>query len=315
MLPELKSLENLILPNLVWSWPKEELEAIAALRQHPALRQIQFGIAMNGLPDSSTKLAAEFWQEWDRETQPVLALHRSRVRFSSYWRDDGFLAVTIDDPAFTDLSVFRGVRLGLLTLEGTEVRDLTPLAGLPLKSVTLKKVPITDLSILATFPLENLTVQEMDVTDLTFLHRAPLCDSLEALRLEKLKIADFSPVAACRKLRLISMWESPLADLAHLRELKLQELYLQGSQVRDLSPLAGMPLERLFIDRTPATDLTPLLGLVTLRDVMIPEKAENIESLRKLPALQRISFSYDSKIGGPSMTAAEFWAGFPPKKP
>jgi hypothetical protein len=69
-----------------------------------------------------------------------------------------------------------------------------------------------------------------------------------------------------------------------------------------------MPLERLFIDHLGVTDLTPLLTLRSLRDVILPKNAENVEALRKLPNLQRVSFSYDDKLGGPSMTAGEFWA-------
>ena len=308
VLPELKELEILVLPDMAWSWPKEEFTALGALREHPTLRQIEFGITMDGQVPSTTQSTAGFWKRWDREVQPVLALHESGVKFSTDRTVDRALSVTIEDPAFADLSVFRGANLGSLTLKGTNVRDLKPLAGLPLKSIGLRRVPVIDLSPLGELALDDLTVHEMNVTDVSFLRRAPLCTSLEKLRLEKLNVADFSPVAACKALMLFSAWESSLADLAPLRGLQLRELYLQGSRVRDLSALAGMPLERLFLDRVAVTDLTPLLKVPTLKDAILPENAQEIAALRKLPNLQRVSFSYDEKVGGPSMTALEFWS-------
>jgi hypothetical protein len=56
------------------------------------------------------------------------------VKFSTLGKDGG-LSVSIDDPAFKDLAVFRGANLASLTLYGTSVSDLTPLAGLPLKEL------------------------------------------------------------------------------------------------------------------------------------------------------------------------------------
>jgi eukaryotic-like serine/threonine-protein kinase len=306
VLAELKSLETLILPEMVWNWPAEEIEAISALRQHPRLRQIQVGIRMNR--EVSSALAEEFWKNWDADTETVLALRRAGMKFSVVSLNDGGLALTVNDPAFTDLSIFRKARFARLYLDGTNVSDLRPLAGQPLKIISLKRTPVTDLSPLANFALEELTLKETGVTDLSFLRRAPLCDSLERLFLDKLKVTDFSPVAACKALRVLSLYQSAVTDLEPLRGLHLRELYLASTQVKDFSVLAGMPLERLFIDLTPATDLKPLLTLTSLKDVILPEHAENIEELRKLPNLQRVSFHYDARIAGPSMTAAEFWA-------
>ena len=310
---ELENLEWLTLPEMVWSWSKEEIEAISALRQHPRLRQIQMGIRMNR--QVSSDQAEEFWKQWDADTEAILELRRAGTKFSVVSLNDDGLALTVNDPAFTDLSIFRKARFARLYLDGTNVRDLSPLAGQPLKIVSLKRTPVTDLSPLADFALEELTIKEMDVTDLSFLRRAPLCDSLEKLFLDKLTVTDFSAVAACKALRVLSLYKSPITDLAPLRGLPLRELYLASTPVKDLSDLAGMPLETLFFDLTPATDLTPLLTLTSLKDVILPEQAEHIEELRKLPNLQRVSFLYDAKTGGPSMTAAEFWANtIPPAK-
>ncbi len=310
VLPELKSLKVLLLPDGVWNLPKEELTALAALRQHPALRQIQTGIAMAGQLVTITGSAAEFWKTWDRDLSCVLALHRDGVKFSTNRRDDGGLSVTIEDPAFKDLAVFHGANLVSLSLDRTSVSDLTPLAGLPLKNLQLIRNPVTDLSPLAGLALEELRVKEMPVTDISVLSRAPLCDSLTILWLEKLKVTDFSPVAACKALTTFSAWQCPMADLAPLRGLRLEVLSISGTKVRDLSALTGMPLAELLLDFTPVTDITPLLTIPSLRMLMVPEKAENVEALRKLPNLQRISFLWDTKARVPSMTAAEFWKFF-----
>ncbi len=310
---KLPALESLTLPEMVWNWSGEEIEAISTLRQHPRLRHIQMGVRMNR--EVSSESAEKFWKNWDADTEAVLALRRAGVKFSVVSLNDDGLALTVDDPAFSDLSIFHKARFARLYLDGTNVRDLTPLAGQPLKIISLKRTPVTDLSPLANFPLEELAIKEMAVADLSFLRRPPLCNSLEKLFLDNLTPTDFSPVAACKKLRVLSQYKSAVTDLEPLRGLPLRELYLASTPVKDFSVLAGMPLERLFIDLTPATDLTPLLTLTSLKEVILPEQAEDIAVLRKLPNLQRVFFYYDAKIGGPSMTAAEFWADFPPKKP
>jgi serine/threonine protein kinase/Leucine-rich repeat (LRR) protein len=305
VLAELKSLKVLLLTERLWNLPSEELVALAALRQHPALRQIEIGVAIPNI--NTTGSAAEFWKKWDRDMACVLALHRAGVKFSTDWRKDGGLSITIEDPPFKDLAVFHGSNLASLSLDGTSVSDLTPLVGLPLKHLYLKRTPVTDLSPLAGLALEELRVKELHVTDISVLSRAPLCDSLTTLFLEYLKVTDFSPVAACKTLKIFSAFHSPMTDLAPLRGLPLENLYISGAQVRDLSLLADMPLEEIFFDLTPVTDITPLHNIPTLKYVILPEKAEDIEALKKLPNLQRLSFHYDPKVKGPSKTAAEFW--------
>ena len=155
MLPELKSLKVLLLPDKPWTLPVEELVAVAALRQQPALRQIESGAAIENMNVATTGSAAAFWKAWDREVSCVLALHRDGVKFSTDRRQDGGLSVKIDDPTFKDLAVFQGANLASLALYGTSVSDLTPLAGLPLKNLHLTRTPVTDLSPLAGLAWRN----------------------------------------------------------------------------------------------------------------------------------------------------------------
>ena len=112
------------------------------------------------------------------------------------------------------------------------------------------------------------------MADISVLSRAPLCHSLTKLFLEYLKVTDFSPVAACKGLRLFSAFHSSMTDLAPLQGLRLEALYISGTEVRDLSPLAGMPLEDIYFDLTPVTDFTPLQHIPTLKYVILPEQAE-----------------------------------------
>ena len=245
---------------------------------------------------------------WQSVMRP--ALRRDGVRFSTDRRTDGSISISIDDPAFKDLAVFRGANLGSLTLTGTSVTDLTPLAGLPLKKLELVRNPVTNLSPLAACALEDLKLMDMPVTDISALSLAPLCGSLATLRLEKLQVTDFSPMAACTGLTTFSAWESPMADLAPLRGLRLKKLSVSGTKVHDISGLAGMPLEELLFDFTTITNITALEKISSLKRVILPDDVENVEALRKLPNLQRISFIWDLKLSQPSMTAEQFWKSF-----
>jgi eukaryotic-like serine/threonine-protein kinase len=296
------------MPTLKYVILPEEAENIEALRTLPNLLRLSFHFDPK-VPGPS-KTAAEFWKTWDRDEGCVAALRRDRVKFSTHRREDGALSITIEDLAFKDLAVFRGANLASLTLIGTSVSDLTPLADLPLKNLQLRRNPATDLSPLASCALEELKVREMPVTDISVLGRAPLCDSLATLWLEQLQVTNFSPVSACKALRTLSAWQTHMADVAPLRGLRLKNLFIQGTKVHDLSALAGMPLEELFFDFTTVTDITPLQDISSLKKVMLSETAKEVQTLRKLPNLERISYFWDSKARKPSMTAAEFWALF-----
>ena len=257
--------------------------------------------------------AAEFWEMW-----PALswrrALNEAAMAYTAHQHSDKTWEVTVTAKEFSDCSIFKGSRIRELTLNGTAVTSLAPLAGLPLKSLTLRRTPVTDLSPLAVIALKTLSVREMDVTDVSVLRRTPLCDSLESLSLEKSKVIDFSPVAACKSVKRFTGAGTPLADIAPLRGLPLEELYLAGSKVRDLSALAGMPLTGVFLDGLDITDVTPLLKCPTLKEIILPKTAHDVEALCKLPKLQRISYKYDEKVPGPSMTVAEFLADLPARQ-
>jgi hypothetical protein len=78
--------------------------------------------------------------------------------------------------------------------------------------------------------------------------------------------------------------------------------------VEDLQPLLGMPLKVLYANEcAKLRDVSTLVELRSLERVLLPECAENIEALKKLPNLQRISFTYDAKRNQPACDAKHFW--------
>ncbi len=153
-------------------------------------------------------------------------------------------------------------------------------------SVGLLNQPISDLSILEGTPISRLAVQST-------------------------KVSDLRPVRTM-KLTFLDLWDTPVTDLSPLRGLPLTSLNLGATNVTDLSPLEGMPLADFFADRAPFTDYAPLAKSPTLKNIHLPRPMPgapplNLEPLRSLPNLERISFQYDWSTG-PICTAKVFWA-------
>ena len=265
----------------------------------------------------------------------------ARLRLDGY----GLLVLDLKNTSVTDLSSLRGLPLKTLLVEGCAIADLSPLRGMPLRTLNVNNSKVTDLEPLRgmTF-LRNLSIGNTSITDLGPLHGLPALrwvhlsgspvknlsplqgtkvwvlrmagtkvedlTPLAALPLDELYATDipardFSPLAACASLRHLDISGTALTDLAVFRRAKLLTLSISRTGVRDLSPLAGTPLQYLSFFETPATDITPLLRCATLVNIGLPRGAENVNALRALPNLLRISFA--EKNGSPAQTAAEFW--------
>lgn len=149
--------------------------------------------------------------------------------------------------------------------------------------LNLDNAALPDLKPLTGQPISNLSLAATPITDLAPLAGLPL----KTLNLTNTKITDLTP----------------------LKDLKLELLSLRGAKVTDLSPLRGLPLKTLWlISCKELTDLSPLADCQELTAITLPPKAKDIEFLRKLPKLERISFREDTKMGSrPVQTAAEFW--------
>ena len=117
-------------------------------------------------------------------------------------------------------------------------------------------------------------------------------------------ITDFS-VLPTLPLERLALQETAIRDLGILRGLSLKFLNVAKTAVSDLQPLRGMPLELLLLDETEVTDLSPLLDCPTLKEITLPPKARNVELLRQLPHVERLSHRRAGEH--PAQTAAEFW--------
>ena len=176
-----------------------------------------------------------------------------------------------------------------INLSGTQTRDLKPFTGLPVSSLNLWRTRVDDLRPVVGMPLHELYLAYTAVKDLT-------------------------PLAGC-PLQSLTIAFAPVSDLKPLTGMPLLYLYLSGTQTESLGPLKEMPLRALHLDRTPVADLKPLAGLpikelrldgcVKLRDLsplsqctnlevlVLPREHGDIEFLRNLPKLKRLSYHFD----------------------
>jgi Leucine-rich repeat (LRR) protein len=157
-------------------------------------------------------------------------------------------------------------------------------------NVDIGNSKLNDLTILAGAPISSLRIDSTAVTDLTPLRGLPI---------KKLQIAN-----------------NNITDLSPLAGMALDDLNLSGTPVSDLSALRGMTLTSLHLSRCDElTDLSPLADCQGLQSVGLPPNAKDLEFLRTLPKLERISFKLDAKNGyRPDKTAAEFWKECDAKK-
>jgi Leucine-rich repeat (LRR) protein len=132
--------------------------------------------------------------------------------------------------------------------------------------------------------------------------------AIRRLRAGFTEVADLSPL---RGVTLKELWipGTKVTDLAPLKGLPIEILSLEGTAVTDLSALRGMPLTTLKLHDCPElTDLAPLGESKGLTDLTLPPNAKDIEFLRSLPKLERLSFTADRQNGDRAkQTAAVFW--------
>jgi serine/threonine protein kinase/Leucine-rich repeat (LRR) protein/Flp pilus assembly protein TadD len=303
----LKSLKLLILPWTYRELPEEELAAISTLRDHPTLQSIQSELTTSRWYSSSTQSKDMFWKVWDSERALIAVLRKSGFEFKLTPLTNGTYKLVVQNQPFRDLSILKGAPISELRLDYTSVSDLAPLADSPLNILSLDGTPLSDLTPLGAIALRKLSLGETQVTDLSILRSEPLSSSLEQLWIHRTKITDFSPISTCTKLMILDATDTALSDLEPVRGRRLKEIHFSDTRVRDISVLAGMPLERVFFRNIDAADVTPLLQCPTIEDILLPEAARNVEMLRPLPRLARISYAYDAGTQRPSTTAAEFW--------
>jgi serine/threonine protein kinase/Leucine-rich repeat (LRR) protein len=173
VLTEITTLELLLLPAEYRDLPAEDYAAIAALRDHPRLRQLGSEI-MNQMGIEATGSKDLFWQDWDREQTFVPALRNSGIRFSLVKLSSGSYSLRIENQPLRDLSILKGAPVSDLVVWNCPFSDLTPLRGLPLESLFLSSELIGDLNPLRGMPLKILHLKGSMISDLCALKELPL---------------------------------------------------------------------------------------------------------------------------------------------
>jgi serine/threonine protein kinase/Leucine-rich repeat (LRR) protein len=287
VLAELKSLNLLVLPSNYRTLPTQDRAAVAALRTHPTLKNIDaFQRGEGNWSFRTAQTADEFWKFWDYETALAESLGSAGFVYNLSMLANGKYRLSIRNQKLSDLSFLKDKPIGELVLYGTSVTDLRPLEHLALTHLDIRLTPVKDLS-----PL-----------------RAPvLSGSLRQLELWRIPATDFSPLAACTNLEWFDAAETALANLEVLRGDRLRTALLSNSKVTNISALAGMPLERLTLSDTPVTDVQPLLQCPTLSELVLPRGASNVNALRSLTRIKRLS--YNELEGLARQSAEEFWFG------
>jgi serine/threonine protein kinase len=163
------------------------------------------------------------------------------------------------------------------------------LKGLPDGTFSLN---VANLKVESPSSIDHLPISELKLDGLPFSAEAEWLDTLPRLPLKTLSLR------SCK-----------LADLGFLEGSRIEMLDLSDNPASDLSPLQGLPLRQLNLARTKAPDLTPLAACQRLEQIVLPEPARNVDLLRSLPSLQRISTR--ESYGTPSQTAHEFWSASP----
>lgn len=150
---------------------------------------------------------------------------------------------------------------------------------------------VTSLEDLKMMPnLEHLLLYLNDISDISPLEDLPL----KTLALSGNPISDFSPIAKLTKLQYLELCctlfedASLMKDMSHLRVLSLNDTY-----VRDIAPLKDLPLEEISLSTSNIIDDPEVLNyFINLKKLRIHEiRAEMIEPLGKMTNLRALDIS------------------------
>jgi Leucine-rich repeat (LRR) protein len=148
------------------------------------------------------------------------------------------------------------------------------------------------------------------IADIAILRGAPI----SVLELGNLAVSDLEPLRGM-PLRFLRIFNTKVTDLSPLQGMPIDYLHMSGTKVTDLSALRGMPLASIRLHGcSELTDISPLANCEKLTNLTLPPNVKNIEFLRALPTLERISFTEQTEGWTPDKTAAEFWREYDAKK-
>lgn len=189
-----------------------------------------------------------------------------------------------------------------LAMYGPDVPEIkvarTALAGVGVKDLRIWRVAVDPDH------LVRLDLRATSLTDLTPLHGLPI----KQLNLEQNGgVLDLEPLRGMPIIDL-NLQKTRVRGLDPLRGMLIKKLNLSGSGVSDLEPLRHMPLVKLYLRGTPVCDVALLADLHDLEEIVLPDKATNVELLRTLPRLRYLSA--DNATDRPTQTAEEFWKAY-----
>ncbi len=233
VLSDIPSLEALLLPSDYGSFPPEEVNAIAALKTHPRLKQIAAEF-MRGSSEFSLQSKDQFWRDWAAEEEVLGSLRALGIKPALAKLPDGTCSLELDGAPLTNLPpIPKGFALSEVHLRNSKLSDLSGLRGFRLRVLSIWGSCGEDLSPLEGMPLEFLTIggPNMIVTNLAPLGGLPL------RRLHAARLGGTPDV-------------SPLAAVPTLLELTLPR------QARNIESLRKHPsLRRLAFETNPATSV------------------------------------------------------------
>jgi Leucine-rich repeat (LRR) protein len=153
----------------------------------------------------------------------------------------------------------------------------------------------------------NVSMYGQNLGDLGFLKDAPISE----LDVAGCQITDLNPIRNL-PLTLLNVSLNPVTDVSPLRAMPLESLFLTGTQVKDISPLAKLPLKVIALDSCGAIEDVSVLGEIpTLEKVTLPMGAKNVEKLRHLPNLAKLSYYRTAEsLWDPTISVTQFWKAF-----
>jgi Leucine-rich repeat (LRR) protein len=182
-----------------------------------------------------------------------------------------------------------------LTLENPSPVGLPELcSNLPLTHLWIRAANQTyphlgDLQRLRTLGLEELQLKEYSwIGGLGDLQNALLsCPDL----------ADISFLNRCRRLEILSLSGSPIAEASSLASLSaLRELTLDYTRVHDLGPISSLPLTELSLFNFQGQSIDPLKSVSSLKTLWISgEKVRDLSPIQSLGRLRRLGM-YNFKM-------------------
>ncbi len=315
-------------------WPEAEGAFEQALRLKPddaaAKQNLDLTRVLNRqvehAGDTTPAILREFYgglmkqERFDEALGVLTMIPRDRELFRATWQalfekrgmrqrietnDDETLNVDFSRVVQPNIHKLAGAPVVAINLDDTKIFDIGPLKGFALRRLSVNRTGVINLEPLAEMPLRFLSIESTRVNDLTPLAKVPL----ESLRMGDTRVADLSPLAGKKLDDLVLANCKNIRDISPLHGIPLQKLDLSRTGIRDLSPLAGSTIRELNLQGcTDLTDLSPLADMPQLEAVIIPTQCKDIDFLRELPNLRRLSYR---KMTQP---VYEFWQELDDKK-